>query len=151
MDRNDYPGDANMATLRKTFAFTGYWLNNPPGATGNPWQGKRKTIQAMGYGFLLLFNGRDYLQLKASGNAVNVGSSDATAAVKAATQDGFPKGSILFLDQEQGGRMLAEQRAYIHAWIDGVMRAGYRAGIYCSGIRVSRIGQRLCGDGQRYS
>ena len=56
MDRNDYPGDANMATLRKTFAFTGYWLNNPPGATSNTWQGKRKTIQAMGYGFLLLFN-----------------------------------------------------------------------------------------------
>ena len=49
MDRNDYPGDANMAALRKTFAFTGYWLNNPPGATNNTWQGKRKVIQAMGY------------------------------------------------------------------------------------------------------
>ena len=134
MDRNDYPGDANMATLRKTFAFTGYWLNNPPGTTSNTWQGKRKTIQAMGYGFLLLFNGRDYRQLKASGNAAQVGSSDAATAVKAAARDGFPRGSILFLDQEQGGRMLAEQRAYIHAWVDGVVRAGYRAGVYCSGI-----------------
>ncbi len=80
MDRNDYPGDANMATLRKTFAFTGYWLNNPPGADANTWQGKRKTIEAMGYGFLLLFNGREYLQLKASGNAARVGSRDAAAA-----------------------------------------------------------------------
>ena len=43
MDRNDYPGDANMVALRKTFAFTGYWLNNPPGANRNTWQGKRKT------------------------------------------------------------------------------------------------------------
>ena len=32
MDRNDYPGDADMTALRKAFAFTGYWLNNPPGA-----------------------------------------------------------------------------------------------------------------------
>ena len=134
MDRNDYPGDANMAALRKTFAFTGYWLNNPPGATNNTWQGKRKVIQAMGYGFLLLFDGRDYRQLKASGDAAQVGSSDAAAAVKAAAHDGFPRGSILFLDQEQGGRMLDEQRAYIHAWVDGVVRGGYRAGIYCSGI-----------------
>jgi hypothetical protein len=134
MDRNDYPGDANMATLRKTFAFTGYWLNNPPGATANTWQGKRKTIEAMGYGFLLLFNGRDYQQLKASGNAAQVGSSDAATAVKSAAGEGFPKGSILFLDQEQGGRMLPEQRAYIHAWVDGVVRGGYRAGVYCSGI-----------------
>ena len=30
--------------------------------------------------------------------------------------------------------MLPEQRAYIHAWVDGVVRAGYRAGVYCSGI-----------------
>jgi hypothetical protein len=134
MDRNGYPGDANMATLRKTFAFTGYWLNNPPGATSNTWQGKRKTIQAMGYGFLLLFNGRDYRQLKASGDPAQVGSDDAATAVKAAARDGFPRGSILFLDQEQGGRMLPEQRAYIHAWADGVVRGGYRAGVYCSGI-----------------
>ena len=134
MDRNDYPGDANMATLRKTFAFTGYWLNNPPGADANTWQGKRKTIEAMGYGFLLLFNGREYLQLKAAGNAARVGSRDAAAALKAVAGDGFPKGAILFLDQEQGGRMLPEQRDYIHAWIDGVVQGGYRAGVYCSGI-----------------
>ena len=30
--------------------------------------------------------------------------------------------------------MLPEQRAYIHAWVDGVTRGGYRAGMYCSGI-----------------
>ena len=134
MDRNDYPGDANMATLHKTFAFTGYWLNNPPGANRNSWQGKRALLQAMGYGFLLLFNGREYAQLKASGNAAGVGTNDAAVAVRAAEHDRFPKGAIIFLDQEQGGRMLPEQRVYIHAWIDGVARAGYRGGVYCSGI-----------------
>jgi hypothetical protein len=140
MDRNDYPGDANMAALRKTFAFTGYWLNNPPGASSNNWRGRRKTIHEMGYGFLLLFNGREYRQLKASGNATRMGTSDATVAANAAASDGFPKGAILFLDQEQGGRMLPEQRAYIHAWVDGVVRDGYRAGVYCSGIPFRESG-----------
>jgi len=134
MDRNDYPGDANMSTLHRTFAFTGYWLNTPPGGDGNSWQGKRRVLQGMGYGFLLLFNGREYAQLKASGNAARVGASDATAAVQSAKREGFPPGAIVYLDQEQGGRMLPEQRAYIHAWVDGVASAGYRAGIYCSGI-----------------
>jgi len=134
LDRNDYPGDANMAVLRNTFAFTGYWLNAPPGAKRNTWQGKRKTLQSSGYGFLLLFNGREYAQLKASGNAARVGTNDAVTAVEAAKRDGFPKNSIIFLDQEQGGRMLPEQRAYIHAWVDEVVRGGYRAGVYCSGI-----------------
>lgn len=134
MDRNDYPGDASMVTLRSTFAFTGYWLNNPPGANRNSWHGRRASLQAMGYGFLLLFNGREYAQLKASGNAARVGTNDAAAAVRAAQHEGFTRGAIIFLDQEQGGRMLPEQRAYIHAWIDGVVRAGYRGGMYCSGI-----------------
>ena len=133
-DRNDYPGDASMAELHKSFAFTGYWLNNPPGSDSNTWAGKRATLQSMGYGFLLLFNGREYAQLKATGDAAGVGTSDGTAAVQAAQRDGFPRNSILFLDQEQGGRMLPEQRAYIHAWVDGVTKNGYRAGIYCSGI-----------------
>jgi hypothetical protein len=134
MDRNDYPGDSNMTVLRKTFAFTGYWLNQPPGADRNTWQGKRNALEAMGYGFLLLFNGREYAQLKASGNATRVGTNDAAAAVRSARREGFPTGAIIFLDQEQGGRMLTEQRAYIHAWVDAVTKSGYRAGIYCSGI-----------------
>lgn len=134
MDRNDYPGDANMQALRRTFAFTGYWLSNPPGADQNSWKGKRVALQAMGYGFLILFNGREYKELKASGDAAGVGTRDATAAVQAANAEGFPLNAIIFLDQEQGGRMLPEQRAYIHAWVDGVVKGGYRAGVYCSGI-----------------
>jgi hypothetical protein len=134
MDRNDYPGNTNMQTLRRTFAFTGYWLNNPPGADQNSWKGKRLALQAMGYGFLLLFNGREYKELKALGDAAGVGTRDATAAVQAANAEGFPLNAIIFLDQEQGGRMLPEQRAYIHAWVDGVAKGGYRAGVYCSGI-----------------
>jgi hypothetical protein len=30
--------------------------------------------------------------------------------------------------------MLPEQKAYIYAWVDAVTAAGFRAGIYCSGI-----------------
>jgi hypothetical protein len=134
MDRNDYPGDTSIQQMRKSFAFTGYWLNNPPDANRNTWTGKRASLQAMGFGFLLLFNGREYKDLKASGDAAGIGSRDAAAAVQAATAEGFPKKAIIFLDQEQGGRMLPEQRAYIHAWIDGVVKGGYGAGIYCSGI-----------------
>jgi len=140
MDRNDYPGDANMQALKKTFAFTGYWLNNPPGAAGNTWTGKRQPLQKMGYGFLLLFNGREYADLKASGNAAKTGTHDAEGAVQAAQREGFPKHAIIFLDQEQGGRMLPEQRAYIHAFADGVVRGGYRAGVYCSGIPYRESG-----------
>src|SRR3974390_424732 len=134
LDRNDYPGDASMLLLCKAFAFTGYWLNIPPGADHNNWKGHRTQLESMGYGFLLLFNGREYAQLKALGNPAAVGARDAATAVRAAKYEGFPPKSVIFRDQEQGVRMLPEQRSYIHAWIDGVILSGYGAGIYCSGI-----------------
>ncbi len=46
-DRNQYPGDENLASLHRTFSFTGYWLNNPPGEKSNSWTGKRKLIDSM--------------------------------------------------------------------------------------------------------
>ena len=133
-DRNDYPGDANLKTLHQTFAYTGYWLNNPPGENTNTWVGHRAAVDSAGFGFLVLFNGRLDAQLKTVTNATRLGRSDARAAAAAAGREGFPRATIIFLDQEQGGRMLPEQKAYIYAWVDGVTAAGFRAGIYCSGI-----------------
>ncbi|MBZ5722535.1 MAG: DUF1906 domain-containing protein [Acidobacteriia bacterium] len=133
-DRNDYPGDQNLKALRQTFSYSGYWLNNPPGATRNTWSGKRQALAAEGFGFLVLFNGRLYAELKKVPSAAALGKSDALAAATSAKKEGFARATIIFLDQEQGGRLLPEQRAYLHAWVDGVNAAGFRAGVYCSGI-----------------
>jgi hypothetical protein len=133
-DRNDYPGDENLPALRKTFAFTGYWLNNPPGESANSWHGKRATVERAGFGFLVLFNGRAYAELT---SAANSGASDGAAAAAAAKVEGFRRGTVIFLDQEEGGRMLAEQKQYVFAWADAVRQAGFRPGIYCSGIEVA--------------
>lgn len=133
-DRNDYPGDANLKTLRQSFFYSGYWLNHPPGSKTNSWIGKRKTLQAAGFGFLVLFNGRTYEEIKRAGDASKLGKSDAATAVRSARVEGFPPQTVIFLDQEQGGRLLPEQRAYLHAWIDGVSSAHFEAGVYCSGM-----------------
>lgn len=137
-DRNDYPGDQNVAALRKTFAFSGYWLNAPPGESSNTWRGKREILREHGFGFLVLFNGRLDKELPAiqmAGDAARLGATDAKQAVSAARAEGFPPGTLIFVDQEEGGRLLPEQREYLFAWIDSVNASGYRAGVYCSGIR----------------
>src|SRR5260221_13756185 len=85
-DRNDYPGDAALPTLRKTFSYTGYWLNNPPGAHSNTWKGKRKIVETNDFGFLVLFNGRLYAEIKKVHDPADLGRSDAATAVSAAKQ-----------------------------------------------------------------
>src|SRR5580704_10006098 len=89
-DRNNYPGDQNLKVLRQTFSYTGFWLNHPPSATTNTWSGKRRTLQSAGFGFLVLFNGRLFDELKSVSYASKLGKSDAQAAVAAARREGFP-------------------------------------------------------------
>lgn len=133
-DRNEYPGDQNLKELRATFSYAGYWLNNPPGSKANTWVGQRSKLEAAGFGFLVLFNGRLYRELGGVASASELGKADAEQAVKTATGEGFPAQTIIFLDQEEGGRLLAAQKAYLFAWVDGVNQARFRAGVYCSGI-----------------
>jgi hypothetical protein len=133
-DRNEYPGEETLKVLRRTFSFSGYWLNNPPRASSNSWSGKRKALQAVGFGFLVVFNGRTDAQIRSAGDATKLGSSDGALAVSSARAEGFSLATTIFLDQEEGGRLLPEQRAYLFAWLDAVASAGFRVGVYCSGI-----------------
>jgi Domain of unknown function (DUF1906) len=134
-DRNEYPGDNLLLALHRSFAYAGYWLNNPPGDKSNGWIGKRAILKANGFGFMILFNGRLDAQL-AGKDAAALGRSDAADAISAAKREGFAPGVILFLDQEEGGRLLPEQSAYLFAWIDAILTSHYKPGVYCSGILV---------------
>jgi hypothetical protein len=135
MDRNDYPGDTMLGALHKSFSYTSYWLNVPPGEKANTWTGKRAVLRDRGFGFMLLWNGRLEKELKGK-DAASMGRNDAAAAVAAAEREGFPKGALIFLDQEEGGRLLPEQLSYVLAWVDAVRRAGWHGGVYCSGLPV---------------
>lgn len=139
-DRNDYPGDAAMQQMRKVFSFAGYWLTNPPGENTNTWLGKRATLRAQGWGFLVLANGRFDKEIlkaqKAGTTPAALGKKDAAAAVAAAKREGFPVGTTVFLDQEEGGRLLDEQAAYLLAWTEAVAASSFRPGVYASGQRV---------------
>ena len=140
-DANEYPGDALLPALRKQFAFTGYWLNNPPGADHNPWAGKRAVLVKNGFGFAVVFNGRldkEILAAKKRGQSpAAFGRADGAAAIAAAHREGFPPRTVLFLDQEEGGRMLEEQAGYLLAWTEAIAASNYSPGVYASGQPVN--------------
>jgi len=149
-DRNEYPGDAALPILRKSFSFTGYWLGPPPGAKSNSWLGKRKLLRSLDFGFLVLYSGpqSSELQQKESeerifsghkgllSSAMKRGASDARQSAATARKEGFPSHTVIFLDIEEGGRLPVVYHAYLRAWVDQLTRADYRAGVYCSGMPV---------------
>ncbi len=136
-DLNTYPGDDALPILRKTFSFGGYWLSPPPGAKQNTWVGKRHLFLSQKFGFLLLYRGPQSRELKSSLLAGKRGIADAVNAAATARKEGFPLHAIIFLDIEEGGRLPAKYHAYMRTWVDELARAGYRAGVYCSGMSVN--------------
>ncbi len=136
-DRNIYPGDDALPILRKSYAYSGYWLGPPPGEKINTWAGKRQLLQSQGFGFLVLYRGRESRELKTSTQAAQKSSQDATDAIAGAQNEGFAKGTVIFLDVEEGGRLPAKYHAYLRAWSDAITKAGYRPGVYCSGVPSS--------------
>jgi hypothetical protein len=150
-DRNIYPGDAALPILRKTFAFSSYWLSPPPGEKTNTWSGKRELLRSLDFGFLVLFRGPQIRELervwselpsnrstsRQRAQAEKKATSDARQAMAAAKKEGFPAHTVIFLDIEEGGRLPAVYHAYLRTWVDELALAGYRAGVYCSGMPVS--------------
>lgn len=140
-DSNEYPGDALLPTLRKQFDVAGYWLTNPPNTNSNSWVGKRNVLLRNGFGFLVLADGRldkEILHAQKSGKPpAAFAREDAATVAAAARREGFPAGTIIFLDQEEGGRMLPEQAEYLLGWTEAIARSGFRPGVYASGKPVS--------------
>jgi hypothetical protein len=133
-DRNLFPGNDALPVLRKTFAFSSYWLSPPPGEKTNTWLGQRDALRSQGFGFLLLYRGPESSELKTYADGVEKGTAGARNAASIAKSEGFPAQSIIFLDIEEGGRLSAAYHAYLRAWAGGLAEAGYRSGAYCSGI-----------------
>jgi hypothetical protein len=134
-DQNLYPGDAMLPLLHKNLSFVSYWLNVPPGSRINTWKGKRAILRDNGFGFLLLFNSRTEAALKRVDPAA-AGRSDAALAIAGAAHEGFPSHAIIFLDLEDGGRMVKSVSKYVVAWVDAVRHSDFRPGVYCSSVEV---------------
>ncbi len=139
-DRNEYPGDAAMTTLRKEFAFVGYWLSPPPGGKTNSWTGKRQKLAAQGFGFVLLYAGRTVSSLRTAQAASVAGEADAKKAAETARKEGFAEGWTIFLDIEEGGRFSDAGHIYFQSWAHTLTQEHFRPGFYGSGIVVNEGG-----------
>jgi len=135
-DRNIYPGDDAMRLLRNDFSFTSYWLSPPPGEKTNTWSGKHQVLRSLGFGFVILYRGPDSSELKTEAAAKARGTREGEEAAGSAKAESFSSGTTIFLDIEEGGRLPETYHAYLGAWSEALVRAGFRPGAYCSSMPV---------------
>lgn len=149
-DTRDYPGEAPMRAWidASPYRWVGYYLPAPC-YTGTSWQGRRATLHGMGWGFAVLFVGeQDWSAMRAVGadtatvavenprcSSVNLtsdhGVRHAADAASATADEGFPNGTVVYLDVERVENVSTEMAAYVRAWAGALLDDGrYVPGIY---------------------
>jgi len=152
-DTHTYPGTATMRAWKNApgapYSWVGYYLPSPCHANAS-WTGKRDTLQGMGWGLAVVYVGQQTWgktprrlapsvqaalrrHTRCSTNFVGAteGAANADEAVLRASNEGFQKGMIVFLDLERMEQVPPAMRDYYRAWVSRMIATGqYRPGIY---------------------
>jgi hypothetical protein len=154
-DTYTYPGDAKMRAWKNApnapYEWVGFYLPGGPCYRGTSWHGKRQTLTDMGWGLAVVYVGQQTwnrrvrtltpAQIAAQKrrgvtcNADFLGTSrgveDGLDAIRRTEAEGFPKGTVIFLDIERMEHMPQQMRDYYKAWVATILKDGrYRPGIY---------------------
>ena len=134
-DNNEYPGDAALAELRRTFTFAGYWLNPPPGAKQNTWAGKREHPCSR---MVLDFSRCSTAAPNTSLSRPRIQPRSAKATRKAQWRARDAKDFRKHRDFSGPGRRRQDDGRprwlIFRTGFERVNGANFRAGIYCSGM-----------------
>jgi hypothetical protein len=94
--------------------------------------GRRAAMTAAGWGLAPIYVGQ---QLAGPGSHAVTrpqGAIDGGEAARLMSAEGFPAGSYVYLDLEDGPPFRDPRTDYVAAWVGTVKAAGYSPGVYCS-------------------
>jgi hypothetical protein len=158
-----YPGDVALTAWRypaSPFRWIGYYLAAPC-RRDSSWVGKRATVTSNGWGVAAIYVGQQDWSQHARPAATTHVAADSQASLPSQTQsagpcsasllsstqgareavdaiakmraEGFPDGSVVFLDVELVTTLTPALLAYYQAWLAGVLADGhYRPGVYAA-------------------
>lgn len=133
-DRGVYPGDAEMAWLKANtnLVWCGYYLAPAPSHGDMSWMGTRAALAAAGWGIAPVYLGQQIVGPGSHNPSAEQGVIDGGNAADLMDADGFPAGSCVYLDLENGPPFTQIVSDYTAGWCDAVTARGYQPGVYCS-------------------
>lgn len=150
-----YPGEEALQTWRTAspYEWIGYYLPAPC-RRDSSWVGKRDAIEDLGWEMNVLFVGQQLFEGQsiskpAEGRRVicsrglltaEQGRRDAMKAVAAAREEGFPRGTTIYLDVERVSTVTDSLLTYYRSWTESVLsEGGYRPGTYAHRTNAAEL------------
>jgi hypothetical protein len=144
------------------YRWVGYYLGDAPCYTGTSWNGRRTELERMGWGIALVFVGeQDWPGVMGEPEPADAGetlrctranltperaASDAAAAHRTAEADGFPDGTVVYLDVERVDSPSRELLRYVEGWASGLLSGGrYLPGLYAHAGNAAALHDAMTG------
>jgi hypothetical protein len=150
-DTNIYPGDRTMKIWADdgTYDWVGFYLPAPC-HKDDSWSGKRDTLLDMGWGLAVVYVGQQVWSTakkpKKGSTCTNAlrtasqGSVDGRDAIGRVVSEGFPHGTVIFLDIERMDRIPESMKAYYQQWTRTILADGrYRVGYYAHADNAAEV------------
>jgi hypothetical protein len=140
-DSYGYPGDETMDWFKANtnLVWCGYYLA-PSSSHNNPsWMGKQAALAAAGWGIAPVYVGQQVIPPGSMNPTIATGQADGAQAAGYMASEGFPAGSYVYLDLENGPPLTSAQQDYVTAWSARVLSGGYKPGVYCSHLLADAV------------
>lgn len=136
-----YPGDDTMSWLiaNTNLVWCGIYLAPAPSHHDTGWMGKRASLAAAGWGIAPVYVGQQVTGPGSLNPSAAAGQTDGAQAAGYMSTEGFPAGSYVYLDIENGPPFTRPQQDYLAAWSAAVVAGGYSPGVYCSHLLAAQI------------
>ena len=132
-----------------TYDWVGFYLPAPC-HRDDSWSGKRDTLLSMGWGLAVVYVGQQVWNTsKKSRPGSNCstkfvsggrGTTEAFDAISRVIAEGFPHGTVIFLDIERMNHVTPAMKDYYKSWTRTVLLDGrYRAGYYAHSDNAAEI------------
>jgi len=141
-DTSGFPGTGKMATIKSTtnFEWCGFYLAPAPSHPDAGWMPHRADLVAQGWGLAPLYVGQ---QMTGPGSHIVTkaqGTIDGNNAVHLLQSAGFPPGTFVYLDLENGMPFPSNQQDYVAAWVKAIEDDGtFKPGVYCSHTLADQV------------
>jgi len=147
-DAYQYPGDETMDWLKANtnLVWCGYYLAPSPSQTKDTsWMGKQAYLAGAGWGIAPVYVGQQVISPGSLNPSTDTGQTDGAQAAGYMSSEGFPTGSYVYLDLENGPPLTDAQKDYVVAWSAAVSAGGYKPGVYCSHLLAAEVSELLQG------
>jgi hypothetical protein len=163
-DTHSYPGDRAMQAWRATYEWVGFYLPAPC-HKDDSWSGTRPALARMNYGVAVIYVGQQTWsdhkplsraqQAAAKANGAQClpefvsgarGLAEADDAIARTAAEGFPPGTIIYLDLERMDLVPERMRQYYREWTARVLADGrYVPGVYAHTYNADLVYRDLRG------